>query len=375
MKISEKGIALIKKYEGLRLTSYRCPAGIWTIGWGHTRTARPNQSITASEADQLLRSDLKQFENGVKAFVKVPLNQNQFDALVSLSFNIGITAFSRSTLLMLLNEGNYSKASNQFDRWVKANGITLPGLVTRRAEEKELFLLPVEESMSNANTKRIEALTETFLKKLPRQASELLDSEKVFVPIRKAYLVEKVLDTYRLHTKVRLSHNAGDWWLFNPHWNLNQLSQERLLKAIFSIRPQPSESLLVGDLKFYLGSDLDMSFKATSGARRFQYRGAESIRGRGLIPEDTIWKINPNGWWSNTAGIEGMFYPITPDPYKKGLITRAELGVHRDANIPGSAGCIVLLDSDDFNRRFVPYMARQVREYGKSLIPLEVKYL
>lgn len=374
MKTGQKGIDLIKKFEGLRLEAYLCPARVWTIGWGHTKTAKQGQTITTKEAENLLRTDLKQFENGVKAFVKVPLNQNQFDALVSIAFNIGITAFSRSTLVMLLNDKDYLGAANQFDRWVKANGVTLPGLVKRRTEEKELFLTPVEGIMDNYG-KRVEALTDTFLKKEPRQASELLDTEKVLVSPKKIYLVEKVLDTYRLHTKVKLSHNAGEWWLFNPHWNLNQLSQEKLLKAVFSIKPNQSESLLVGDLRFYLGSDLDASFKATSGARRFQYRGAESIRGRGLIPEDTIWKINPNGYWSKTVGIEGMFYHITPDPYNKGLITRAELGIHRDANVPGSAGCIVLLDSDDFNRRFVPYMARQVREYGKSLIPLEVKYL
>ena len=233
-----------------------------------------------------------------------------------------------------------------------------------------------EQSMNTGlPKKRIEALTDTFLKKEPRPASELLDTEKLEVNAKKTYLVERTLDSYRLHTKVRLSHGAGDWWVFNPHWNLNQVFQEKLLKAIFSIRPERTESLLVGDLSFYLGRDLDMSFKATSGARKFQYRGAESIRGKGLIPEDSVWKINPNGWYSATKGIEGMFYHITPDPYTNGLITRAELGIHRDANIPGSAGCIVLLDSDDFDRRFVPYMARQVRKYGKSLIPLEVKYL
>jgi lysozyme len=140
MKISERGIALIKEFEGVKLTSYLCPARAWTVGYGHTRTARANQSITVAEADRLLRSDLKQSENVIKAFVKVPLSQNQFDALVSLVFNIGAGAFSRSTLVRLLNKENYLAAAEQILRWNIVRYAPSEGLARRRVREKELFL-------------------------------------------------------------------------------------------------------------------------------------------------------------------------------------------------------------------------------------------
>lgn len=139
MKTSDTGIALIKKHEGLRLDSYQDSGGVWTVGYGHTATAKPGQTITRQQAEALLLSDLKDKENAVKALVKVPLTQNEFDALVSLVFNIGTGAFKNSTLLKELNAGNKKAAAGQFIRWVNVNGQQLPGLVKRRKEEKELF--------------------------------------------------------------------------------------------------------------------------------------------------------------------------------------------------------------------------------------------
>ncbi|HCH78871.1 MAG: muraminidase [Pseudomonas sp.] len=139
MHISEKGLALIRQFEGLRLSAYRCPAGIPTIGYGSTAGVKLGQAITAERAEQLLREDVRQFEAAVSRLVKVPLTQGQFDALTSFAFNLGAKALEKSTLLRLLNAGDYSGAAAQFERWVYASGKKLAGLVKRRAAERALF--------------------------------------------------------------------------------------------------------------------------------------------------------------------------------------------------------------------------------------------
>ena len=139
MHISEAGLALIRQFEGLRLSAYRCPAGIATIGYGSTAGVQMGQTITAARAEELLRDDVRQFEAAVSRLVKVPLNQGQHDALVSFAFNLGAKALEQSTLLRLLNAGDYSGAAAQFDRWVYASGKKLSGLVKRRAAERALF--------------------------------------------------------------------------------------------------------------------------------------------------------------------------------------------------------------------------------------------
>lgn len=139
MHISEAGLALIRQSEGLRLRAYLCPAGIPTIGYGSTAGVQMGQTITAERAEQLLREDVRQFEAAVSRLVKVPLTQGQFDSLTSFAFNLGEKALEKSTLLRLLNAGDYSGAAAQFDRWVYASGKKLPGLITRRAAERALF--------------------------------------------------------------------------------------------------------------------------------------------------------------------------------------------------------------------------------------------
>ncbi|MCX8010520.1 MAG: lysozyme [Ignavibacteria bacterium] len=142
-KISQKGIELIKSFEGLKLKSYKDAGGVWTIGYGHTRTAGPNQIITKEQAEDLLIKDINIAEIIVNQMVKVPLTQNQFDALVSLVFNVGGVNFKHSILLTKLNQGKYKEASEEFLKWTKAKlndqYVELPGLVKRRKKEKELF--------------------------------------------------------------------------------------------------------------------------------------------------------------------------------------------------------------------------------------------
>lgn len=157
MKPSANCLALIKASEGLRLAPYRCPAGVPTIGYGNTRYADgravklSDPPITQAQADALLMATLQPYADAVNRLVKVQINQNQFDALVDFAFNVGTDededtiaeGLGDSKLLKLLNAGNYSGAAAQFDVWVMAGGRRLPGLVKRRALEKQLFLKSV----------------------------------------------------------------------------------------------------------------------------------------------------------------------------------------------------------------------------------------
>lgn len=221
-------------------------------------------------------------------------------------------------------------------------------------------------------TAAIRAITETWLKKVPAQASSLTDDERVFVSKERAYPAKRVLERLGLHTRVELDYDAGNWWVFNPHWDLSALPKPSAVTAVFTIPVFRSPKLIDGSLKFYRGGLLELTVVATSGAPGYQFRGAEAVRGRGLIPESRLWKINTTGYWLDTKGIEGMFYHITPDPFLGDDYRRSELGLHRDANFPGSAGCIVVRDSKIFNDRVVPFLAGLSRE--QRSINLAVEY-
>ena len=140
--INARGLDLIKAHEGLRLTAYQCPAGKWTIGWGHTLTAKKGLTITEAAAEDLLIEDVVWAEAAVRKLVTVPLNTNQFSALVSWVFNIGETAARNSTLIKMLNQGDYKAVPVQLQRWTRGGGVELPGLVRRREEEAALFEAP-----------------------------------------------------------------------------------------------------------------------------------------------------------------------------------------------------------------------------------------
>lgn len=139
MKIGNKGIELIKSFEGLFLTAYKCPAGIWTIGYGHTKGVKQGQQITANKAEEFLREDVAQFEKDVLK-QNLKLTQNQFDALVSFVFNVGGGNFQKSTLLRKAKvNSNDPSIKDEFLRWNKAAGKVLPGLTRRRQAEADLY--------------------------------------------------------------------------------------------------------------------------------------------------------------------------------------------------------------------------------------------
>ena len=145
MRISDKGISLIKQFEGLRLTAYQDSVGVWTIGYGWTQPVdgkliRAGMTIKEETAERLLRTGLVGYESDVSKLVKVKLTQGQFDALVSFAYNLGARALSTSTLLQKLNAGDNASAADEFPRWNKAGGKALPGLTRRREAERALFL-------------------------------------------------------------------------------------------------------------------------------------------------------------------------------------------------------------------------------------------
>jgi lysozyme len=141
MKTSQKGTDLIKNFEGLQLKSYKDSVGVLTIGYGSTgQHVSPDMIITKEQAEQLLKKDLERFEKGVSDLVKVELNQSQFDALVSFSFNLGLGNLKSSTLLKKLNASDYKGAADEILRWNRAGGKVLNGLTRRRIAERDLFL-------------------------------------------------------------------------------------------------------------------------------------------------------------------------------------------------------------------------------------------
>lgn len=143
MNISNQGLELIKRFEGLHLTAYLDPVGIPTIGYGTIviagKPVRMGTTITEAQAVEYLRSDIDKFEDYVNQYVNVPLTQEQFDACVSFVYNLGPTNFKKSTLLRLINSGRMEEAQPQFLRWNKAGGRVLRGLTRRRLAEAALF--------------------------------------------------------------------------------------------------------------------------------------------------------------------------------------------------------------------------------------------
>ena len=139
MKCSQEGLALIKKFEGCRLESYRCSANVLTIGYGHTGGVKEDDTITQPEADKLLENDIAKFEEYVSDNVIVELKQYQFDALVAWTFNLGVGNLRSSTMLKKLNESDYDSVPSEMKRWNKAAGKTLDGLIRRRKAEGLLF--------------------------------------------------------------------------------------------------------------------------------------------------------------------------------------------------------------------------------------------
>lgn len=219
--ISSQGLSLIKHFEGCRLTSYRDIGGVLTVGYGHTGPdVFFGQTITQARADELLQKDLQRFERGVLDLVKVDLAQQQFDALVSFAFNVGLNALSSSTLLSLLNRGApVATVAAEFLRWNKVDGKPVEGLTRRRTAEKDLFLQQPSAPVLAAS---IVAKQDTWLKREPIQSADLPPEQRLFVPQGSAHRWKSIqMVPGETHYKVVLEAKPeAPWWFFPSHFDI-----------------------------------------------------------------------------------------------------------------------------------------------------------
>lgn len=224
--ISQDCIDLVKEFEGLhtkkgnKIVPYYCPAGVLTIGYGHTELVSPTMSITVEEAESLLKSDLEKWANTVKNYVGTYIKtQSQLDALTSLCFNCGQAPVTKGkSITRALEKGDYEAAADAFNLWVKGGGRVLPGLVERRKAERELFIKDGIEKKILIHFKR-----DTLLKSEPIQSALL--NKKDLIPIKgKTALWASPITTKNSHTLYKLdsplyhdSRRVDEGWLFNKH--------------------------------------------------------------------------------------------------------------------------------------------------------------
>jgi len=148
MQMTEEGVALIRRFEGFRANAYRCPAGVWTIGFGHTSQAgppavRPGMVLGEDEANRILAADVQRFADEVGPLLAREVSAAQFSALVSFAYNVGVAAFRSSSVLKAVNDGRFAEVPARLKLWVKGGGRVLPGLERRRAAEAEMFMSDV----------------------------------------------------------------------------------------------------------------------------------------------------------------------------------------------------------------------------------------
>jgi GH24 family phage-related lysozyme (muramidase) len=220
INVSETGLSLIKRWEGLRLIGYLCPAGVPTIGYGTTGPGiKVGMKITEEKAEEYLIQKTNIIAQYISNNKKKPLNQNEFDALVSFAYNVGQYAFSNSTLWRLVNsKASREEAAKQFKRWVKVDNNVVPGLVKRRESEHDLFLTPFT---SDGMSSYIRALQDTWLKREPKSSTELPPEKKVFVPKGSAHPYEKIeVRSGQTHFVYFPAHTDTDpgFWFFPPHF-------------------------------------------------------------------------------------------------------------------------------------------------------------
>jgi lysozyme len=221
VRLSQTGLDLIKEFEGLRLKAYSDIGGVPTIGYGTTGPdIKLGMEITKAEAEDLLRADVAAFERGVSNLVKVAINQNEFDALVSFSYNVGLNALQTSTLLRLLNaNADRAVVASEFIRWNKVGTQVVEGLTRRRKAEQALFLLkPKHPQLASS----IYAKEDTWLKRRPIQSSELAAEEKLFVPKGSAWEWTEIRQyPGERHQRVFLQARPdAEWWFWPDHFKV-----------------------------------------------------------------------------------------------------------------------------------------------------------
>jgi len=233
MKPSKDCLDLIKSFEGYHkrlpdgsAAAYLDPVNIPTIGWGTIqypdgKAVRLGDVRTEAQCTEYLMHEVEGKAAAVEKLVKAPMTQSMFDALVSFAYNVGAGAFQDSTLLRMLNTGNYEAAGQQLLVWNKGGGRVLPGLVRRRDSEMALFFKDGRSAgdAQPAKLTRIVAKVGTCLKKEPLPSSELDKNEKVAVPVGQSYDIVWQSKEADNHIKVSLAYGAGNWFVYAPHWS------------------------------------------------------------------------------------------------------------------------------------------------------------
>lgn len=225
-RINLAGLEIIKSEEGFVPHAYYCPAGVLTIGYGFTKGVKLGQTISREEAERRLIQELEEYEEGVSEVIKVGISENQFSALVSFTFNIGVTAFAGSTLARMINQGKITEAADQFDRWIRGGGRILSGLIQRRNREKTLYLTP---DTPNGTERAIKITKPTFFKRTTFASSHPSNDAKVTASVgtRLPILASKFeKNHYRLtfgsyqngiKQDVKIA-NRNTWYLFHEHF-------------------------------------------------------------------------------------------------------------------------------------------------------------
>lgn len=278
MNISKNGLDLLRHFEGCRLEAYKCAAGVWTIGVGHTGPyVVEGLRISDVQAEEFLKQDLKIFEDAVTTHVKVPLNNNQFDALVCFVFNVGRNAFFSSSLLKLLNDGADKRiVAAEFQRWNKVDGKMIEGLTRRRRAESDLFLTKVP---NVALASSIIAKQDTWLKRKPVQSDELAAEEKLFVPKNSAHVWTKIsMLPGEVDYQILLAAQPDKPWYFYPaHWKI--INDPKVENKPEYVHP----SKLILDVPYYSQRDnyrdANRTCFSSSCAMLLKYLKPDSIKG------------------------------------------------------------------------------------------------
>lgn len=380
LKYSENALNLIKKWEGLYLDAYLDPVGIPTIGYGTVqypdgKMVKLGDKITREQAEEYLRNKCDFIQITIKDWLPLSINQNQLDAIISFCYNLGVGAFGTSTLRIKLNRGDIQGAADEFDRWTyatKPDGtrVKLEGLVKRRADEKALFLKDSnnnESNMSNSTLIKITNTGGTWLKTSTAMASTLDDSNKYFCPEDKILNVSEIQKIVEGHYPIELTEPINGrkrWFLYANHAGLvndkvdcgcdkaitiKDPSKPPIYQVRFTMDLTHDDDIIYGLMEFIKDDKPYNKIIATSSLPGRQYSGAWNRKG-GLIPPTSLVKRKAGTgltvkttpiYMPNVTGVSGNFYPIAPFEVQTDDDLRGDWGIHRDANTPGSLGCIV----------------------------------
>lgn len=394
MQVSQNCLDLIKRFEGFRSSAYLCPAGIPTIGYG--TTLYPNglkvqmaDTVTQSEAEDFLLGSVLYFSKAVNSVVNVKLNQNQFDALVSFVYNIGVGAFTNSTMLRLINNNDLVTASNEFPRWDKAtvNGkkVSLPGLVTRRKAEKDLFDTPA----TSADIPSLQAFADSVQEKVTWLKEYTENGKKVIVAYAGSEIaeilefenqppsgyLENLLASYpnanTSHVaplgesvpngeRISVCNRTESAFLSTPTSDEIKITEKSYLK-LTKTNKKDQFGCYILKLDYFFNGVFKDTLNVCSGvpSRQTFRKGVDSVAGSLEPLPEGLWQIENIKWaggrnnWNKvfTSGVGAVSVPLSY--VKPNSTRRSAIEVHIDNNrktAPGTAGCVGTYNRADMEK-------------------------